>query len=69
MSHNTRPPRRMGATLDFMGHGTTTGHRAPVEPTDAATREFVVETVATATGQEPEAVVPNLTLIFENGLK
>lgn len=68
MSHNSTK-RRVHSTLDFMGHGTTTGMRAPVEPSDGATRQFVVEAVADATGQPLEQVIPNLTLIFENALK
>jgi hypothetical protein len=66
----TEATRKMRTTLDFSGQGTTTGLRAPVQPTDAATRKFVVDTVSDVTGVTPASEVDpgDLTLIFDNKL-
>lgn len=64
-----RDARKARSSIDFSGQATSTGHRPPVADTDAATRKFVVDLIADVTDEVPDAVVPNLSLIFENGLK
>lgn len=69
MSGGWKAERKMRTTLDFGGQGTATGLRAPVQPTDAAPRQWVLDVASGAVDPTPTDDDPgDLTVIFDNAL-